>query len=163
MRRTRKGFTLAELAIVLVVVGLLIGGVIKGAQLVKQSKMKRQANDLSSLVSACELYYDRVGRLPGDRNRDGNFDGNNQVWDDLEYEDLADRNLMSPYGGGYSFRYGWFANRQGNYVRVRIPARAGQYVDKMLDDGNPWDGVVRCQSGYSTNNKVDVAHFIFIN
>ena len=159
--RRNKGFTLAELAIVLVVIGLLIGGVLKGAQMVRQSKMKRQSNDLSGLSSAVELFYDRIGRLAGDLDGDGAFDSNDDVWTDLESEDLGDQDNTSPYGEAYTFGYGAVGGLTGNYVIVAIPPKTALFCDRTLDDGDPTTGFVRSDSDYSGDDKIDVAHFIF--
>ena len=159
--KRRKGFTLAELAIVLVVIGLLVGGVLKGAQMVRQSKMKRQSNDLSGLASAVELFYDRIGRLAGDLDGDGAFDSNDDVWTDLEDEDLGDEDHTSPYGEAYTFAYGAVGGLTGNYVVAAIPPKTASFCDRTLDDGDPTSGIVRSDDDYSGSDKIDVAHFIF--
>jgi prepilin-type N-terminal cleavage/methylation domain-containing protein len=61
-----KGFTLVEIAIVLVIIGLLLGGVLKGQELIENGKVKRAANDLNGVVAAFNAYIDRYNRLPGD-------------------------------------------------------------------------------------------------
>jgi prepilin-type N-terminal cleavage/methylation domain-containing protein len=163
MRAEKKGFTLAELAIVLVVVGLLIGGVIKGAQIVRQAKAKRQAEDLKDLAVSCELVFDRTGRLPGDWDGDGEFDDNESVWMELQDHELVSWDLRSPYGGEYYFDYGWYAGKEGNYVSVEIPGYIAGYVDQKIDDGDPWQGTVRCEDGYWYDEKVEVVHYIFMD
>jgi prepilin-type N-terminal cleavage/methylation domain-containing protein len=66
MRRQQSGFTLVEIAIVLVIIGLLLGGVLKGQELITQAKIKNVANDLNGLTAAVYSYQDRYKRLPGD-------------------------------------------------------------------------------------------------
>lgn len=66
MNRSQKGFTLVEIAIVLVIIGLLLGGMLKGQELIVQGKIKSVANDLSGLSTALYAYQDRYRRLPGD-------------------------------------------------------------------------------------------------
>jgi prepilin-type N-terminal cleavage/methylation domain-containing protein len=69
MRRARgaqSGFTLVEIAIVLVIIGLLLGGVLKGQELIEQSKIKRVVNDFNSITAAVYTYQDRYKALPGD-------------------------------------------------------------------------------------------------
>lgn len=61
-----KGFTLIELAIVLVIIGILLGAVLKGQELIENSRVKRLANDLNAVTSAFYSYIDRYGRMPGD-------------------------------------------------------------------------------------------------
>lgn len=60
------GFTLVEIAIVLVIIGLLLGGVLKGQELINQAKIKNVANDLNGISAAIYAYQDRYKRLPGD-------------------------------------------------------------------------------------------------
>ena len=62
----QSGFTLVEIAIVLVIIGLLLGGVLKGQELITQAKIKNVANDLNGMTAAIYAYQDRYKRLPGD-------------------------------------------------------------------------------------------------
>lgn len=66
MRKQQSGFTLVEIAIVLVIIGLLLGGVLKGQELITQAKIKNVANDMNGLAAAVYSYQDRYKRLPGD-------------------------------------------------------------------------------------------------
>lgn len=62
----QKGFTLVEIAIVLVIVGLLIGGVLKGQEMITNAKLKRVESDNAGLLAALYSYQDRYLQLPGD-------------------------------------------------------------------------------------------------
>lgn len=64
--RRQKGFTLVEIAIVLVIVGLLVGSILKGREMLTNAKLKRIVRDHSSLVAAMLTYQDRYRVLPGD-------------------------------------------------------------------------------------------------
>jgi prepilin-type N-terminal cleavage/methylation domain-containing protein len=64
--KRQSGFTLVEIAIVLVIIGLLLGGVLKGQELITQAKIKNVANDLNGVTVAIYGYQDRYKRLPGD-------------------------------------------------------------------------------------------------
>lgn len=66
MKTKQGGFTLVEIAIVLVIIGLLLGGVLKGQELITQAKIKNVSNDLNGLAVAIYGYQDRYRRLPGD-------------------------------------------------------------------------------------------------
>ena len=60
-KRKQSGFTLVEIAIVLVIIGLLIGGVLKGREMIT-----RVENDFAGVSAAIFAYQDRYGVLPGD-------------------------------------------------------------------------------------------------
>ncbi|PLX67840.1 MAG: hypothetical protein C0603_06885 [Denitrovibrio sp.] len=63
----RKGFTLVELAIVLVIIGVILGGVIKGQELVTNAKIKRLYRDFQQVEFAYFSYQDRYNAIAGDR------------------------------------------------------------------------------------------------
>ena len=66
MPRQQSGFTLIEIAIVLVIIGLLLGGVLKGQELINSAKIKNVANDLNGISAAVYGYQDRYKTYPGD-------------------------------------------------------------------------------------------------
>jgi len=63
---SQRGFTLVEIAMVLVIVALLMGGVLRGQELVTQARIRDVMNDLSGVSAAYHFYYDRYKALPGD-------------------------------------------------------------------------------------------------
>ena len=82
LQKKQKGFTLVEIAIVLVIVGLLIGGVLKGQEMITNAKLKRIESDNAGLAAAIFSYQDRYLQLPGDDNAaDDRFDGFEAVGD----------------------------------------------------------------------------------
>ncbi|MGQ0711807.1 MAG: prepilin-type N-terminal cleavage/methylation domain-containing protein [Rhodoferax sp.] len=66
VRPRQQGFTLVEIAIVLVIIGLLLGGVLKGQEMIENAKIKNGVNDLNGAVAAYNSYIDRFKALPGD-------------------------------------------------------------------------------------------------
>jgi prepilin-type N-terminal cleavage/methylation domain-containing protein len=68
MQATRKtqGFTLVEIAIVLVIIGLLLGGILKGQEMITQAKIKNVIADFSGVSAAYHGYQDRYRAIPGD-------------------------------------------------------------------------------------------------
>src|SRR5574340_953451 len=62
----QSGFTLIEIAIVLVIIGLLLGGILKGQELITQGRIRNVSNDFQSVTAAINLYQDRYRALPGD-------------------------------------------------------------------------------------------------
>ncbi len=65
-KKSQSGFTLVEIAIVLVIIGLLLGGVLKGTELIENAKVKRGVGEINGITSALYAYQDRYQRLPGD-------------------------------------------------------------------------------------------------
>ena len=66
MKKQQAGFTLIELAIVLVIIGLLLGGVLKGQELINSAKVKNLANDFKNTQVYIYGYQDKYKSLPGD-------------------------------------------------------------------------------------------------
>lgn len=66
MKRMQKGFTLVEIAIVLVIIGLLLGGILKGQEMITQAKIKNIIADFSGISAAYHGYQDRYRAIPGD-------------------------------------------------------------------------------------------------
>ena len=64
----QKGFTLIEIAIVLVIVGLLLGAALKGQELIFNTKIKSTFNLSRELSAAMYGYQDRYKMVPGDDN-----------------------------------------------------------------------------------------------
>ena len=66
MKTVQKGFTLVEIAIVLVIIGLLLGGILKGQEMITQAKIKNVMADFSGISAAYHGYQDRYRAIPGD-------------------------------------------------------------------------------------------------
>jgi prepilin-type N-terminal cleavage/methylation domain-containing protein len=130
-RSGERGFTLVELAIVMVVIGLMIGAVLKGQAMIDDAKQKRLVNDLQGISAAYFSYYDKYNAIAGDDvnahgwaltngggNGDGLIEGNvgtptdesQDAWQALRYAGLFSGDPSStgavslpghPYGGKY--------------------------------------------------------------
>ena len=66
MKSKQTGFTLIEIAIVLVIIGLLLGGVLKGQELINSAKVKNLATDFKNVPVYIYGYEDKFRALPGD-------------------------------------------------------------------------------------------------
>ncbi|HUP29765.1 MAG TPA: prepilin-type N-terminal cleavage/methylation domain-containing protein [Usitatibacter sp.] len=66
MKSPQSGFTLVEIAIVLVIIGLLLGGILKGQELINSAKVKNLANDFRVIPTYIYAYQDKFRAIPGD-------------------------------------------------------------------------------------------------
>ncbi|MEX2163603.1 MAG: prepilin-type N-terminal cleavage/methylation domain-containing protein [Sulfuricaulis sp.] len=66
--KKQKGFTLIEIAIVLVIIGLLLGGVLKGQELITSARVRNLISQQDGIKAAYFGFLDRFRALPGDYN-----------------------------------------------------------------------------------------------
>ena len=64
--RGQAGFTLVELAIVMIIIGLLIAGVLKGQALIGNAKVTAQVAQVKAIDAATSTFKDMYSALPGD-------------------------------------------------------------------------------------------------
>ena len=68
-------FSLIELSIVLIIIGLLVSGIIGGQSLIESAKVRNFINETNSWKQALYTFRVKYGRLPGDLNNDGFLGG----------------------------------------------------------------------------------------
>lgn len=73
-RIMQRGFSLVELSIVLVIIGLLTGGILAGQSLIRAAELRSIVNDLQHYRTATQAFHDQYKALPGD------LDNATQLW-----------------------------------------------------------------------------------
>ena len=159
----KSGFALADLAIGLVIVGLLIAAILGGSSMINNSRIRKQVKDLQGLYAGCYSYFDKFEQLPGDRDGNGEFDTDSTVWNDLEQQNLARQVHRSPFGGTYVWGWSGDSNiyhRMGNYVSINVPLDVAANIDMQLDDGAYNTGSITASADYTGSGRIDLYYFI---
>jgi len=66
IQRRQQGFTLIEIAIVLVIIGLLLGGILKGQELITSARVRNLISQQDGIKAGFYGFQDRYRALPGD-------------------------------------------------------------------------------------------------
>jgi prepilin-type N-terminal cleavage/methylation domain-containing protein len=162
MGKTR-GLTLVELAIVLLVIGIILGAILKGQELIDNAKVKRLQNDLRGLEAAIWTFYDRTGYFPGDCNKNGTIEVSlttapslststtppssfcnttenaDAPFNDLRYATILPQNAANadlaktPFSGSI-FAIGYNGTAGYNAIAIyNVPAWAARMIDVSID------------------------------
>jgi len=118
--RSQSGFTLVELSIVLVVIGLLLGGVIIGKDMIRSAQLRSVVTDAQAYLAAARLFQDKYNCIPGDcMNATTFFSG--------VTNGNGDGNIQDPsLAGGAGERYGiWQHLALAGYIPGNYTGRAG--------------------------------------
>lgn len=176
MSARQRGFTLVEIAIVLVIIGLLLGGVLKGQGLIDSARVKNIIQQSTSLTAAVNAYQDKFRALPGDDvqgtthapGATGNGNGDGQIAEYLlapqhlalagfitgSYNGTTDF-MTSAQGGAVYIYNDVVGGRGGNGVRFdNLPDSFAEQLDSKLDDGKYNTGSVRATGPYTNNGSI---------
>ncbi|WP_022853396.1 prepilin-type N-terminal cleavage/methylation domain-containing protein [Thermodesulfatator atlanticus] len=173
-RLATRGFTLVELAIVLVIIGIILGGILKGQEIITNAKVKRLVNDYKGYVAAIYTYQERYGVLPGDdpeattrfpdcdtRNGDGDGrmddeDGTDwgRYWTHLRCAGIisgsGNKHPTHPFGGRVYINYNDY-NLSGHTICfTNVPGDIAAIIDSSNDDGNPSKGTIQGDGSATT-------------
>jgi prepilin-type N-terminal cleavage/methylation domain-containing protein len=185
IRRNQAGFTLVEIAIVLVIIGLLIGGVLKGQAMVQNAKVKRVVKLADELRASVMTFYDKYGVYPGDENlaaippNGADAEGNGKIETAESFEVFRDLGLAGLIAGSYNgtnapthpfgdiVEIQW-VNPPGNatplthYIMFHnLPADVCLEIDTKYDDGNWQTGSISGSAAYANGTNVATFYMLF--
>ena len=175
----QKGFTLVEIAIVLVIIGLLLGGVLKGQELIASAKVKATIAEIDSFATAFAAYQDKYRAIPGDdRNAQNNTNNQNVINGNGDgsigygetgnvFQHLVSAGLLKGESDG-SEPGGYFRSSYGGLIRIddnlaglngfvicynNLQQDVAEEIDRKLDDGSGTTGSVRgAGNGFGPGN-----------
>ncbi|MCX7891092.1 MAG: hypothetical protein N2544_01825 [Burkholderiales bacterium] len=130
--RRARGYTLAEVALAMLVAGLLVAAALRSGELVAQSRIKGLVADYSGTLAAYQLYVDRYSAIPGDdpgaaRRWAGALAGNGDRRLSGRFDALAPRELSGftvDALGGESLAFWWHLRLAGLASGVATGASA---------------------------------------
>lgn len=170
LRKRLPGFSLIELALVLIVIGILAGAVFKGQDILEAAKIRAVLNDIDRIRTAATLYHDAFGQWPGNdslaSSRFGqgvtNGQGNglisggesSQFWVHLaKAEHLAEASAPASKLGGMFHVEGDPLTRK-NFLILSGPEKMGLLTPKQAallkakaGEGNPLTGQILIAEG----------------
>lgn len=130
----REGFTLLELSVVLIIIGLILAVVIRGTVLKKSAKIDATISSFQINYNSCETYFNLYRNYPGDLNGDGKIESDGIT--ELESKGFNVKKT-NPYGGGFSILWQNYLSDSGNYIiTTQIPIDIDSLIDEKIDDGN---------------------------
>lgn len=132
--RNEKGFTLIELAIVLVIIGIIIGAVLKGQDLIENARHKKLSTEVKQWETLTWTYYDRKGRFPGDSDKDGTIDDGavKTDFDGANFINAPTTNKLTLGSASFYLFLGNAGDKQ-NIIAVCINEACGANVFKTED------------------------------
>lgn len=148
-RKNNSGFTLVELSIVLVIIGLIIGGVLTGQQIIQNARITNAINGIQAYEAQFQTYAQNYGALPGDdpsasarfsslggseETVDGNNDGRVGTSSSFDTSDTS--------GTAYESRLVWAHLRAAGLVKNQITGGS-----TAVQPPNPFGGVYGFQNG----------------
>jgi prepilin-type N-terminal cleavage/methylation domain-containing protein len=80
MAKSQRGFTLVEIAVVLVIIGLLLGAILGGQELIENSRVRNAVSEINSIRAASNGYFDRYRAMPGDDGPVGTLQARGSSW-----------------------------------------------------------------------------------
>ena len=166
MRKSNRGFTLVELAIVLIIIGLILGMVFKGRHLIDSAKVKHLAAQYNKILAAVNTFYERYGYYPGDgcnrkdppsvsvcsNPKDGILTSQQEreaFWHLLinVTHILSASDRRSVFGQDWQIWYGTSNGRSGDWLDLpggnQADIRLVCALDQMVDDGESGSGDVQ--------------------
>lgn len=129
MKNNQGGFTLVEIAIVLVIIGLLLGGVLKGQELINSAKVKNFATDFRNIPLFIYGYQDKYRALPGD---DKNAQAHVGAPTNGDGNGVIDGNWNATSGESFNF---WQHVRLAGLAAGTTDVAAPDYLPKNADGG----------------------------
>jgi len=142
-----NGFTLVEIAIVLVIIGVLFGAILRGENMIKSAKEKSLDNKIRFAAAAQFTYYDRTGRYAGDTTAtpDGLIDVSATAWTELQTQNIVTANDQNhAFNGTFTFGHDATTYPNNNYICAsNVPSWVAQSFDTKMDDGVGTTGSVR--------------------
>ncbi|MFZ0131442.1 MAG: type II secretion system protein [Desulfobacterales bacterium] len=186
VKKSQAGFTLVEIAIVMVIIGLLIGGVLKAQGMINNAKVKRVVKQADELRAAVMGFYDKYGMYPGDENQaaippgtDIEGNGNGLIETTAEvfevYRDLVRAELIAgDYNGttelpthafGGTVRLQWVDPGPGTakhyFMFSNIPAEVCLEIDQKFDNGTWNSGSIVGSAAYTVGTTVPWLYVAF--
>ena len=155
MKKTQQqAFTLIEIAIVIIIIGLLTGGVLKGLDLLEDARLQKTSDQIRSLQSAWFNYINRYRQIPGDDSQATVFlsadatngDGGGtlsdtekpNVWQHLHLAGIVQGSgtnaATTPWGNSYEFSYDSEKKQHLLCIEELSGSRAA-LLDLKKDDG----------------------------
>ena len=144
-KKAQSGFTLIEIAIVLVIVGLLLGGVLQGQQLIENSRVRAAMNDFNGVPAAAFSYMDRYRRFPGDDGPVATLQARGGAWANITVGGNADGTLAGAINNTFNPTVELLAFWQHLRASGFIPGDPATIGPQALPQ-NPFGGLVGINS-----------------
>lgn len=168
------GFSLIELSIVLIIIGLLVAGITGGQSLIDSARARAVMNEVENYRRAIDIYFAANGKLPGDELNNGklgensgnSYDGTDTkysdceddrscvVYIDLDKEGILDYSNVSPQYGKMSsilknvfYRFSYLDD-MGDYLDG---LNAGNYLDLVAK----YNGYIEPKLALNIDTKMD--------